>query len=220
MRYLLLFLCCGTLPWCSRVPEVARVEISPAFSPGDYRTGDFLFQDLDCGPLCDAIESVTPALDGQHFSHVGLVEEVGDSLFVIEAISAGGVVRTPIDRFLSRWTDSVGAFRVVRRRLAPKHAALLPAALGFCESAMGMPYDDVYLMDNGAYYCSELLYDAFAHANGGEPVFSLTPMTFKPPGSEDFDPAWVAYYEALGEEIPEGELGCNPGSLAVSGVWE
>lgn len=191
-----------------------------ACAPDPYRTGDFLFQDLDCGPLCDAIESVTPGLDGQHFSHVGLVEAVGDSVFVIEAISAGGVVRTPIDAFLSRWTDGAGAVRVVRRRLSPKHAALLPAALGFCESALGTPYDDVYLMDNGAYYCSELLYDAFKAANGGEPLFALTPMTFKAPGREDFDPAWVAYYEGLGAPIPEGEPGCNPGSLAVSGVWE
>ena len=184
------------------------------------RTGDFLFQDLDCGPLCDAIESVTPGLDGRHFSHVGLVEVVGDSALVIEAIGAGGVVRTPATEFLARALDGEGRPQVVLRRLSPKHATLLPAALAFCESAMGTPYDDVYAMDNGRYYCSELLYDAFAHANDGEPFFALTPMTFKPPGSQDFDPAWVAYYERLGEDIPEGEPGCNPGSLAVSAVWE
>ena len=186
----------------------------------ELRTGDFLFQDLDCGPLCDAIESVTPGLDGRHFSHVGLVEQRGESAFVIEAISVGGVVRTPLAAFLSRATDSAGVPQVVTRRLSPKHETLLPAAREFCESAMGMPYDDAYVMDNNKYYCSELLYDAFAHANGGRPVFELTPMTFKSPGSEDFDPAWVAYYERLGVEIPEGEPGCNPGSLAVSGVWE
>ena len=184
------------------------------------RTGDFLFQDLDCGPLCDAIESVTPGLDGRHFSHVGLVERRGDGAFVIEAISAGGVVRTPATKFLARAVDNEGRPQVVLRRLSPKYATLLPAALRFCGSATGTPYDDVYAMDNGRYYCSELLYDAFAAANEGEPVFALTPMTFKPPGSEDFDPAWVAYYEKLGVEIPEGEPGCNPGSLAVSGVWE
>ncbi len=180
-----------------------------------YRTGDFLFQDLDCGPLCDAIEAVTPGLDGRHFSHVGLVEVRGDSPFVWEAISAGGVVMTPLASFVARVKDP-GA--LVHMRLSPKHAALVPAALEFCGSVLNTPYDAVYLPDNGAYYCSELLYDAFEYANGGAPVFALRPMTFKDPETGDFDPAWVAYYEKLGVDIPEGVLGCNPGGLATGGV--
>lgn len=179
--------------------------------------GDFLFQDLDCGPLCDAIESVTPALDGVHFSHVGLVERRGDSLVVVEAISRGGVVRTPLADFVGRAVDSSGRPSFVAMRLTPKLAPLLPAALAFCDSVMGTPYDAVYLLDNGAYYCSELLYDAFRHANGGREVFALHPMTFRRPGSEAFDPAWVEYYAALGVDIPEGLPGCNPGGLATGG---
>jgi len=35
--------------------------------------GDLLFQDLDCGPLCDAIEKVTTGYQGANFSHVGIV---------------------------------------------------------------------------------------------------------------------------------------------------
>ncbi len=180
-----------------------------------YRSGDFILQDLDCGPLCDAIESVTPGLDGRHFSHVGLVEVRGDSTFVWEAISAGGVVMTPLASFVARVKDPAG---LVHMRLSPKHASLVPAALRFCGSVMNTSYDAVYLPNNGAYYCSELLYDAFKDANGGEPVFELQPMTFKDPETGDFDPAWVAYYEKLGVGIPEGELGCNPGGLATGGV--
>ena len=177
-----------------------------------YHTGDFIFQDLDCGPLCDAIESVTPGLNGTHFSHVGLVHTYSDSLFVYEAISAGGVVRTPLATFLERTSVNVAM------RLSPKHLALLPAALAFCDSQLGIPYDEVYLLGNGRYYCSELLYDAFAFANDGEPVFALTPMTFKPPGEAHFDPAWVDYYNRLELAIPDGKLGCNPGGLATDGV--
>ena len=179
--------------------------------------GDFLFQDLDCGPLCDAIEAVTPGLGGRHFSHVGLVERRGDSLFVVEAISRGGVVRTPLAEFTGRVRSVGGEPEFVRMRLAPKHAPLLPAALAFCDSVMGMPYDAAYRLDNGSYYCSELLYDAFRHAQGGTEVFALHPMTFRRPGTEEFDPAWVAYYDELGAPIPEGEPGCNPGGLATGG---
>ena len=41
--------------------------------PKNFRTGDLLFQDIDCGGLCDAIEKVTAGVKGYHFSHVGLV---------------------------------------------------------------------------------------------------------------------------------------------------
>ena len=40
--------------------------------------GDFLFQDLDSSPLCDAIELVTPGYKGANFSHIGMVVELGD----------------------------------------------------------------------------------------------------------------------------------------------
>ena len=33
------------------------------------QVGDFLFQDLDSSPLCEAIESVTPGYKDQKFSH-------------------------------------------------------------------------------------------------------------------------------------------------------
>ena len=199
-----------------RLPLLVAL-LTPAALAHAQEEGDFLFQDLDCGPLCDAIEAVTPGLDGVHFSHVGLVDRVGDSLFVVEAISRGGVVRTPLASFLGRSVDSAGAPAFVRMRLSPNLAPLLPRALAFCDSAMGTAYDDAYRLDNGRYYCSELLYEAFRHANGGREVFALHPMTFRRPGSRAFDPAWVAYYRALDLAIPEGEPGCNPGGLATGG---
>lgn len=185
------------------------------------RTGDLLLQDLDCGPLCDAIESVTPHLDGRAFSHIGLVvADTGAPTVVIEAVSRGGVVATPLDAFLTRAVDSLGRPQVVQLRLRENHRALIPAAVAFAKAQYGTPYDAAYLPDNGRYYCSELLADAFRAANGGEEFFAQTPMTFRPPGSPDFDPAWVAYYEALGAPIPQGEPGCNPGSIAVDARLE
>jgi hypothetical protein len=44
---------------------------------GALKNGDILFQDLDCGGLCDAIEQMTQSYGGRYFSHIGLVSKVG-----------------------------------------------------------------------------------------------------------------------------------------------
>ncbi len=183
------------------------------------QTGDFLFLDLDCGPLCDAIESVTQSYGGQHFSHIGMVYERHDSVFVIEAIGSA-VKLTGLPAFLKY--SSKPAYH---GRLRSSFQHLIPAAVSFSISKLGVPYDDAFLYANGKYYCSELIYDAFLSANGNSPFFSLFPMTYKMPGTNSFDPAWVAYFKKLAQEIPEGKPGCNPGGISLSdkleilGIW-
>jgi hypothetical protein len=81
---------------------------------------------------------------------------------------------------------------------------------------MGVLYDDQYLYDNGKYYCSELIYDAFKAANKNKPFFKLFPMTYKKPGSDAYFPAWKVYFEHLNMEVPEGKPGCNPGGISLS----
>ena len=46
----------------------------------ELQEGDFLFQDLDSSPLCDAIELVTPGYKDANFSHIGLVVLDNDKL--------------------------------------------------------------------------------------------------------------------------------------------
>lgn len=174
------------------------------------KTGDLLFLDLDCGSLCDAIEAVTKGYNHQPFSHVGLVWSNADSIYVIEAI--GKSVRlTLLSQFLlhSSKNATVG-------RLNSDYQTLIPKAVDFAVRQKGIPYDDQFLYNNGKYYCSELIYDAFKHANGGKPFFKLEPMTYKMPGSTDFFPAWKEYFSRLQMEIPEGKPGCNPGGLSRS----
>ncbi|AWG24942.1 YiiX/YebB-like N1pC/P60 family cysteine hydrolase [Flavobacterium kingsejongi] len=174
------------------------------------KTGDLIFQDMDCGPLCDAIEAVTEGYDGHDFSHMGLVYIQKDTIYIIEA--AGTKVRlNPLSSF-SKNTHRpmyVG-------RLKSKYQKLIPAAIAFSLQQMGVPYDEEYVYDNGKYYCSELIYDAFKSANKNKPFFQLFPMTYKKPGTDDFFPAWKTYYEEIGKEIPEGKPGCNPGGMSTS----
>ena len=101
-------------------------------------------------------------------------------------------------------------------RVKKQYANLIPKAIDFSLKQLGVPYDTEYVYDNGSYYCSELIYDAFLFANGGKPFFKLYPMTYKQPGTNEFFPAWVEYYKAIGKEIPEGKPGCNPGGISTS----
>mgnify|MGYP000845513626 CR=1 FL=1 len=175
--------------------------------------GDFLFQDLDCGELCDAIEKVTGKVDGKSFSHVGLVVRRGDSLAVAEAIEQD-VHYTQLKAFLERNVDSTGKYKIYVGRLAGFYQPLIPRAASFIHKQKGTAYDDAFIYDNGKYYCSELIYDAFQFAFGGKPFFELSDMTYKDPDTGEIFPPWVEYFKALNTEIPEGLPGCNPNSIA------
>lgn len=184
---------------------ISRVALQP---------GDMLFQDLDGSPLADAIETVTDGVEGSRFSHVGMVIAVdGDEPQVIEA-GGRGVVITPVGRFLARSLDGDGRPKVLVGRLEESHRRLIPAAIEYAKGQVGKPYDKPYVMREDAFYCSELLYYSFAHANAGEPVFDTAPMTFKDPSTGEFFPAWIEYYRKLGTTIPEGEPGLNPGGMS------
>lgn len=176
----------------------------------DLKDGDIIFQNLDCGPMCDAIEAVTQGYEGLDFSHMGMVYLRNDSILVIESIGKG-VMLTPVDQFLKRTANLhlVG-------RLKPAYTRLIPQALGYSLLCMGMPYDDDFLYANGKYYCSELIYDAFKHANSGKPFFKLFPMTYKEPGTDNFYPVWETHFRQLNLQIPEGLPGCNPGGMSQS----
>lgn len=191
--------------------QSSRYRGADAFTP---QPGDLLFQDIDCGPLCDAIETVTQGIDGAHFSHVGIVSRTdGPEPLVIEAVSAG-VIETPLSEFLARSKDATGNPKVLVGRLDAAHRPLIPEALRVASSFLNVPYDDVYAIDNSSLYCSELMYEAFRQANGNRPVFALHPMTFKDPQTGEFFPPWVEYYASLGVAVPEGEPGLNPGSIS------
>ncbi|MND62942.1 hypothetical protein D3C80_542380 [compost metagenome] len=174
------------------------------------QNGDLLFEDLDCGPLCDAIEEVTQSYGGHRFSHIGLVYLKADSAYIIEAIGAK-VQLTPIDKFTGRTSHKiyVGRVRKAYKKIANE-------AVAFSLSKLNVPYDDEFIYDNGKYYCSELIYDAFMNANKDKPFFKLEPMTFKQPGTAEFYPAWVAYYKELSVDIPEAKPGINPGGISRS----
>ena len=169
------------------------------------KEGDLVFQDLDCGPLCDAIEAVTEGFQGRDFSHVAMIVKIGNEYRAVEAI--GSKVRsTSIDSLFARCPNPN---KYLVMRLLPEYKHLIPKARKYAVSTIGKAYDDRFIMNNDSLYCSELVYQAFG-------IFDLQPMTYKDPKNGQFFPAWIDYYQTLHSFIPEGLMGINPGLISRS----
>ncbi len=179
------------------------------------QNGDLLFQDSDCGEFCDAIEKVTEGYEGANLSHIGMVILSKDGPQVIEATTKG-VVMTDLKTFLSRSNDKNGDSKVIVGRVNETHSELIPDAVQYAQYLLGKKYDHVFDIKNDTYYCSELVYEAFKYANGGEELFQLYPMTFIDPETNETFGIWSNYYSELGKSIPEGKPGLNPGGISKS----
>lgn len=178
------------------------------------REGDLLFQDLDGSPFCDAVEKVTEGYRGANMSHVGIAVRGADGqMAVIEAVSEGVCV-TPLAAFLDRSRDAHGSPKVLAGRLKRKHRAAIGPAVARARSLAGKPYDQVFDLENDSYYCSELVYLCFLKAGTSEPLFALQPMTFVDPDTGDLFPLWADYFAELGQPVPQGNPGTNPGAVS------
>ena len=177
--------------------------------------GDLLFQDLDSSPLCDAIELVTPGYNGANFSHIGLVVLDNDTLKVLEAIPPK-VMITNLDDFINRSFDKNGYPKVIVGRLKKEFTNSISNAVSYSKSKLDITYDEVFLINNETYYCSELIYEAFLN----DSIFELKPLTFLHPKTKDTLKVWKEYYSDLNTNIPEGNPGINPGIMSLSNKIE
>ena len=177
----------------------------------ELQEGDLLFQDLDSSPLCGAIELVTPGYKDANFSHIGLVVLDNDTLKILEAIPPK-VVLTDIKSFFNRSYDKEGRSKIIAGRLKDEFQHTIKDAIIYAKSKIGIKYDEVFLMNNNSYYCSELIFEAFEK----DSIFKLKPMTFLHPETNDTLTVWKDYYSELGIKIPQNEPGINPGIMSLS----
>src|SRR5699024_3829805 len=174
------------------------------------KNGDLLFVTHQNKGLSSAINQVTQTSLHTHFSHVALVEKTADRLWVLQATSPEGTVRVPLAAFVEE-TESDGC-RIVVYRIKLRWEPHFKRAIYRAKSILGKPYNHSYILYDSPYYCSQFVYYAFAK----DSIFTMNPMTFKNPKTGEFNQKWVAYYQKLSFEIPEGKPGCNPNGMAAS----
>jgi hypothetical protein len=148
-----------------------------------------------------------------NFTHVGIVNVTDTGIFIIEAVPQKGVVYSSLQEFKTE--NKNGTLYIAS--LKPEYQKYTKGALNRACSHLGKGYDYAFDLENDLYYCSELVYDAYAHATGDPHFFETQPMTFKKEGIAEFLPYWHNYFEKLNLPIPEGKPGINPNGLSQSG---
>lgn len=107
---------------CSNTPVS-----SPSAPIINLQEGDLLFQDLNCGELCDAIEAVTEGVNGKDFSHCAMVVKINDTLQVVEAIG-DKVQVTSLRNFFARSGDKTTIQNIAVGRVLEKYLPLAAKA--------------------------------------------------------------------------------------------
>jgi len=191
------------------------ISLSSTSNRFQLQPGDLLFQDLNCGSICNGIDSVTYGVNNTYISHVGLVVSTkGSEPHIIEAIGQG-VIETPLSVFLNRSLDESHHPRVVVGRLNARYKPLIPAAIAAAKRELGKPYNDSFYPNHGeSIYCSQLIYRVFKTVNHRRPLFHLKPMNFNRPGTLSILPVWKQYFASRHIKPPQGMLGSNPGMMS------
>ena len=181
------------------------------------RTGDLIFvgipadYSLDSDSMASAIGEATGEADSLNIIHVAIAEVRQDSVWIIDATIAHGVDRHPLDTFLTDFTlrdGSYPVFKVMRLKDDSRAQEFVDNTRKF----LGQPYDSAFLPDNGAMYCSELVYESYLTPDGGH-IFSEAPMNFL--DDEGAMPVyWEQLFGMLGMEVPQGIPGTNPKQMS------
>lgn len=194
--------------------------LSPYIIAQDFglKNGDLIFQEACSGSMGNSIKEVTTSIDNYQFTHVGIVYiGANDSIYVLEA-TRPKVVLTPLSQYLYP-VDTKGCYpKSVAGRLKAQYRSLIPKALEIGFTLIGKEYDYGFVLGNGKYYCSELVYEILRQANNGKEVFPLNVMTFKSEDTGLTTQGWIEYFDDWGLPVPEGELGINPGAMSQSDV--
>ncbi|ASV84409.1 hypothetical protein CES85_5203 [Ochrobactrum quorumnocens] len=135
---------------------LASAPLAPGTAIGmdrlaDWQVGDLIFQESS-SPQASAIRVAT----NSHYTHMGIVREGADGLYVIEA--ARTVMETPLGEFIARGVgQDYSVYRV--KGLTDDMAQ---AAIAEMQIYYGRPYDIFFRIDPDEIYCSELPFHAFS----------------------------------------------------------
>lgn len=170
----------------------------------DLRPGDLLFF-RDTTGMGSAVRESTG-----EYTHVALVESVDDTVWIIDATQRYGVSRRPLTiKYSSSDFPDVYRFN--------SSCFYIDSVLARARSFIGQPYDNAFLPDNGALYCSELVYEVFLDdcSDKGKHLIEAKPMNWRDKDGR-LPEYWQEHFKKLGMPVPEGVLGTNPTDLSRS----
>lgn len=170
----------------------------------DLRPGDLLFF-RDTTGMGSAVRESTGK-----YTHVALVESVDDTVWVIDATQRYGVSRRPLTiKYGSSGFPDVYRFKY--------GCFSIDSVLARARSFIGQPYDNAFLPDNGALYCSELVYEVFLNdcSDKGKHLIEAKPMNWRDKNG-NLPKYWKKHFKKLGMPVPEGVPGTNPTDLSRS----
>jgi cell wall-associated NlpC family hydrolase len=184
------------LVWLSLVITFHILPLTSLHAQWNHlQSGDLLFVSDTTG-MGQAVKASTG-----NYTHVAMVERAGDSLFVIDATQKRGVARRPIEKTFANKMP----VEIYRLTVSFDTAAVIERA----KSLIGKPYDNAFLPENDAYYCSELIQTAFGD------LFESKPMNWRDKEGKLPD-YWKKHFEELGIPVPEGVPGTNPTDMSRS----
>ena len=192
---------------CKMMPDSMRLRefldnstLHPRYT---LQSGDLLFLTGNRSDMENAISASTG-----EYTHVALVEcDNADDVWVIEASPKKGVQRISYSQFEREHQLGFfrGSFDVYRLTVPFDTAAVITHA----KSLVGKPYDDAFLPDNDAYYCSELIQVAFGD------IFESKPMNWRD-ADGNLPEYWVKHFKKIHMRVPEGIMGTNPTDMSRS----
>lgn len=175
-------------------------------------TGDLIFSFI--GHPRNAISDVTEGFRGARVNHMGVIIGTPRGMYVLEAYPPE-VKLTNIRMFLTHSKFRNSGPRYMLGRIYDEDSHLIARAIEYGLEQRNVPYDHLYLTDEDALYCSELVVDMFRHANDGVSYFPETPMSFRDTETGELHETWISYYRRFGMEVPENEPGSNPGEIST-----
>ena len=206
-----------------RLLSIALAALCVACAPArqELKTGDLFFVALPGDYIADE-DSMDSAIlestvsDELNLIHAGILEVADDGVWVIDATLRHGADRHPLDTLFKDFTLKDGSLPVfmVKRLKSGYRPEFIDNAKALC----GQPYDNAFLPDNGALYCTELIRESYRTPEG-EFIFPEKPMTWKNSEGE-IPPYWTWLFGLLGMEVPQDVPGTNPHDMALLPILE
>ena len=186
------------------------------------QTGDLIFvgipadYSLDASSMDSAIAEATGSDTGLNLIHTAIAEvDAEGRVWIIDATIKHGIDRHPLDTFLRDFTLKDGSYPVfeIKRLKDDRQAA---AYVENAKKYLGLPYDQAFLPDNDALYCTELVYESYRNPEG-QPLFQAAPMNFKNAEGE-FPLYWEQLFALLGQPIPQAIPGTTPQARSAEAI--